>query len=87
MRHNIIINDVQYSPYHPKGSVLKYRKKNNLRKPGNQMIKNILKKFIIDKKKSFMIGDKISDKKCADKSNIKFYYTEENFQYLIERII
>ena len=51
------------------------------------MIKNILKKFIIDKKKSFMIGDKISDKKCADKSNIKFYYTEENFQSLIERII
>ena len=86
-RHNIIINDVQYSPYHPKGSVLKYRKKNNLRKPGNQMIKNILKKFIIDKKKSFMIGDKISDKKCADKSNIKFYYAEENFQSLIERII
>ena len=27
LRHNIIINDVQYSPYHPKGSVLKYRKK------------------------------------------------------------
>ncbi len=87
LRHNIVINDVQYSPYHPKGIVLKYRKKNNLRKPGNQMIKNILKKFIIDKKKSFMIGDKISDKKCADKSNIKFYYAEENFQSLIERII
>ena len=87
LRHNIIINDVQYSPYHPKGSILKYRKKNNLRKPGNQMIKNILGKFLIDKKKSFMIGDKISDKKCADKSNIKFYYAEENFQYLIKKII
>lgn len=87
LRHNIIINDVQYSPYHPKGSILKYRKKSNLRKPGNQMIKNILGKFIIDKKKSFMIGDKISDKKCADKSNIKFYYAEENFQSLIKRII
>ena len=85
--YNILINDVQYSPYHPKGSVLKFRKKSNLRKPGNQMIKNIFKKFMIDKKKSFMIGDKISDKICANKSNIKFYYTQENFKNLIQKII
>ena len=82
-----MINDVQYSPYHPKGKILKFRKKSKLRKPGNQMIKNILSKFIIDKKKSFMIGDNISDKICADKSNIKFFYTEENFEKLIKKII
>jgi len=87
LKHNIMINDVQYSPFHPSGKVLKYRKKTNLRKPGNQMIKNIFKKFIIDKKKSFMIGDKISDKKCAKKSSIKFYFAEENFKTLIKRII
>ena len=87
LKHKIMINDVQYSPFHPMGTVLKFRKTTNLRKPGNQMIKNILNKFIIDKKKSFMIGDKISDKKCANKSNIKFYYTEENFKVLIKKII
>ena len=87
LNYNIMINDVQYSPYHPEGSVLKFRKKSNLRKPGNQMIKNIFKKFMIDKKKSFMIGDKISDKICANKSNIKFYYTQENFKTLIQKII
>ena len=87
LNYNIMINDVQYSPYHPKGSVLKFRKKSNLRKPGNQMIKNILNKFMIDKKKSFMIGDKISDKICANKSNIKFYYAQENFKTLIQKII
>lgn len=85
-KFNIMINDVQYSPYHPKGKILKFRKKSNLRKPGNQMIKNIFNKFIIDKKKSFMIGDKISDKKCADKSNIKFYFATENFKTLIKKI-
>lgn len=84
--HKIVINDVQYSPYHPKGKILKYRKKSNLRKPGNQMIKNIFNKFIIDKKKSFMIGDKKSDELCADKSNIKFYYAENNFKSLIKKI-
>lgn len=87
LKHNVMINDVQYSPYHPKGRVVKFRKKTNLRKPGNQMIKNIFNKFIIDKKKSFMIGDKISDKKCANKSNIKFYYSERNFKNLVKKII
>ena len=85
-KHNIMINDVQYSPFHPKGKILKFRKNSNLRKPGNQMIKNIFNKFIIDKKKSFMVGDKISDKKCAEKSNIKFYFATENFDTLIKKI-
>ena len=87
LKYNVMINDVQYSPYHPKGKIIKFRKKTDLRKPGNQMIKNIFNKFIIDKKKSFMIGDKISDKKCADKSNIKFYYNESNFKNLVKKII
>ena len=87
LKHNVLIDDVQYCPYHPKGNILKFRKKTNLRKPGNQMIKNIFNKFIIDKKKSFMIGDKISDKKCANKSNIKFYYNEKNFENLIKKIV
>lgn len=87
LKHNVMINDVQYSPYHPKGRIIRYRKKTNLRKPGNQMIKNIFNKFIIDKKKSFMIGDKTSDKKCANKSNIKFYYNERNFKNLVKKII
>ena len=86
LKYNVMINDVQYSPYHPKGRIIKFRKKTNLRKPGNQMIKNIFNKFLIDKKKSFMIGDKISDKKCANKSNIKFYYNEINFKNLIKKI-
>ena len=87
LKHNVMINDVQYSPYHPKGKIIKYRKKTNLRKPGNQMIKNIFNKFLIDKKKSFMIGDKMSDKKCANKSDIRFYYNERNFKNLIKKII
>ncbi len=86
LKYNVMINDVQYSPYHPKGRIIKFRKKTNLRKPGNQMIKNIFNKFLIDKKKSFMIGDKISDKKCANKSDIKFYYNEINFKNLIKKI-
>lgn len=72
--NKILINDVQYCPYHPKAKILRYRKISNLRKPGNLMIERILKKWNINKKKSFMIGDKKTDEICANKSNIKFYY-------------
>ena len=76
---NIYFNDVQYCPFHPKGKIKMYRKTSNLRKPGNQMIKNILKKWLVNKRKSFMIGDKDSDKKCAKKSDLLFSYSENDF--------
>tara|TARA_B110001452_G_scaffold182445_1_gene153264 strand:- start:375 stop:1553 length:1179 start_codon:yes stop_codon:yes gene_type:complete len=86
-KKDIFFDDVQYSPFHPKGKIKLYRIKSNLRKPGNQMIKNIYKKFLVDKKKSFMLGDKLSDKNCAKKSKIKFYYAEKNFLKQIKKII
>jgi len=43
------------------------------------MIKNILKKWLVNKRRSFMIGDKDSDKKCAKKSDLLFSYTKNDF--------
>ena len=37
-------------------------------------------------KKSFMIGDKISDKICAKKSKLYFEFAERNFLNQIKRI-
>ena len=51
------------------------------------MIKQISKNWIVNRKKSFMIGDKISDKKCAQKSAIKFFYAKNNFYSQIKEII
>ena len=51
------------------------------------MVKNVFKKFLIKKNKSFMIGDKISDKKCAQKSRLNFYYAKNNFFKQIKEII
>tara|TARA_Y100001970_G_scaffold292668_1_gene435023 strand:+ start:9771 stop:10979 length:1209 start_codon:yes stop_codon:yes gene_type:complete len=75
----IYFDDVQYCPYHPKGKVKKFKKFSNYRKPGNLMVKKIEKNWIINKKKSFMIGDKISDKLCSIKSNLYFEFAKENF--------
>ena len=79
LKKKIYFDDIQYCPFHHQGTIFKYKKKSNLRKPGNQMIKNIFEKYLINKNKSFMIGDKISDKKCAKKSDLYFEYAENNF--------
>ena len=51
------------------------------------MIRNIFKNWIINKGKSFMIGDKSSDQLCAKKSRLNFYYAEKNFYKQIKNIL
>ena len=86
-KKRIFFNDVQFCPFHEKGKIKRFRKKTYLRKPNNGMIKQISKNLIFKRKKSFMIGDKISDKKCAQKSAIKFFYAKNNFYSQIKEII
>ena len=33
-----------------------------------------------------MIGDKLSDKKCAQKSRLRFFYAENNFDKQVKKI-
>ena len=84
---DIYFDDVKYSPYHPLAKIKKYRKSSNLRKPGNLMIIKIQKKWLINKKKSFMIGDQLSDKICAKKSDLYFEYAKKNFYNQVKKII
>ena len=84
---NIFFNDVQYSPYHPKAKIKKFRKKSATRKPGNKMITNIKLNWEMDEKKSFMIGDKETDALAAKKSKLKFYYAGSNFYKQVKTII
>ena len=85
-KNNIYFNDVQYCPFHPKGKIKRYKKKSSLRKPGNQMIKNIFENWIVDKQNSFMIGDKISDELCAKRSKISFFYAKNDFFKQVKKI-
>ncbi len=72
------INDIFFCPFHPKFGKGKFKKKSNDRKPGDGMLRKAIKKWKIDPKKSFMIGDKISDKLAAKKAKIKFFYKRGN---------
>ena len=62
------------------------KKKSAYRKPGNMMIKRIYKKWNVDIKKSFMIGDKKTDKLAAQKSNLYYEYVGSNFYLQVKEI-
>jgi len=85
--NNIFFDDVQYCPYHPNGVIKKFKRNSPLRKPNNRMIENIFEKWLVNKQKSFMIGDKLSDKKCAYKSELHFSYNSKNFFKQVKKIL
>jgi len=86
-KKDIFFDDINFSPYHPEAKIKKYRKITDLRKPGNLMVKQINNKWHIKQKKSFMIGDKISDKICAAKSKLYFEFAKKNFYLQVKKII
>ena len=69
---NARIDDFFYSPYHPDFHD-KYPSLSHLRKPNIGMLEMAERKWNIDKKNSFLIGDKKTDIICADNFGIKGY--------------
>lgn len=83
-----IINDFYICPHHPKFAKGIYKKKCLCRKPNNKLFLKAIKKWKIDIKKSFMVGDQKSDKQAAIKTKIKFFYKSKNsFDDQIKKII
>ena len=78
LKKGSFIDQIYFSPYHPEGKIKKFKKKSNFRKPGNSMIISALKDWEIDKKKSFLIGDKQTDILAGKKSSIKSYLVKDN---------
>lgn len=66
-----------FSPYHKKGIIKKYKIDHPSRKSKTGMFKIIEKKYQIDKKQSFMIGDKKTDMIFAKRSGIKGFFFKE----------
>jgi D,D-heptose 1,7-bisphosphate phosphatase len=86
-KKNIFIDEVVYCPHHPEFAHGKYRKKCKCRKPGNKLITDLQKKWNIDMKKSFMIGDQSTDEICAKKSKLNFFYRDKDLYKQIKKLI
>lgn len=84
-KHKCKIHHFYYAFYHPKFKKNKYKK--NFRKPCSGLILKAKREFNINIDKSFMIGDKITDKLAAQKVNLRFKYKKRNLLYEIKSII
>ena len=69
-KNGIEITEFYCCPHHPDG-IGEYKKVCECRKPNNKMIEDAIKKYHIDREKSYMIGDKTSDIGAGIKSNLK----------------
>lgn len=86
-KKGIKITKIKFCPHHEKGIIKKYSIKCKCRKPGNLMIKEVFNRWRVDKKKSFMIGDRLKDYQAAKKSKLYFEYAKPNFKDQIDKII
>jgi D-glycero-D-manno-heptose 1,7-bisphosphate phosphatase len=64
-KHNVAIDAYYYCPHHKDAKLEKYRLECDCRKPKIGMINAAVKKFKIDLKQSWSIGDKLSDVKMG----------------------
>ncbi len=65
------IDAVYFCPHHPKANVKKYRMACKCRKPEIGMILQAAKKYNIDLKKSFMVGDSTRDVLTGNRAKLK----------------
>ena len=75
------IDDFYFCPFHYKNGIGKYKKRSFDRKPNPGMIFKAIKKWNVNKERSFMIGDSLNDKIAAKRANIKFFY-KKNYSLL-----
>lgn len=65
------IDAIYYCPHHPNANLKKYRCNCRCRKPNIGLIKKAVKKFKINVKKSFMIGDSTRDILAGKRAGLK----------------
>ena len=77
--YNTKIDAFYFCPFHQDGIIKKYKKKSSLRKPKIGMFRLAQKKWNIDIKNSFMVGDQETDMIFARRAKIKGYlFNEKN---------
>lgn len=70
-KNKTFVDDEFYCLHHPDAKLKKYKKICDCRKPKTGLIKSAIKKYDINLKKSFYIGDGIVDLEAAKKVNCK----------------
>jgi len=73
-KHGAHIDDWRHCPFHEEGTVAKFKRASDWRKPGPGMILDLMKTWSIDRARSVLIGDKKSDMGAARAAGIRGLY-------------
>lgn len=65
------IDAFYYCPHHPEGTVAKYRKQCDCRKPGTALIEEACRALPIERRASFFVGDAERDMACAARAGLR----------------
>ncbi len=89
LKFGTTVDKIYICPYHKDGIIKKYKKISTLRKPSIGMFLKANKVWKVDRQKSFMIGDQITDMEFAKRAKIKGYLYNQNnlYKFIKEKIL
>lgn len=82
------IDAFEYCPDHPDGTIVRYRRVNDRRKPGPGMITDLLGRFPVHAEASMLIGDKASDLDAAQAAGLKGHlFSGGNLEAFVRQLL
>ncbi|MBN1075620.1 HAD family hydrolase [Clostridium botulinum] len=84
-KYDAHIDEFYFCPHHPECGIGKYKLDCNCRKPKSGMLEEAIKKYNIDKNRSYIIGDKDWDVESGENIGIKGYKVDNllNLKYRV----
>lgn len=69
-RAGAYVDDWRHCPFHPEGTIPRYRQAHPWRKPAPGMILDLMERWPVDRAASFLIGDKATDMQAAQAAGL-----------------